>query len=415
MVSRKLYLPVLVLALVLLFTLVSGCDDDVDDKIITPDTRETILIGAALPLTGDYSDQGVDNLEAARLAVADVNADWESRGVAKELELINFDTQTDPAVAAIQVNNIINLAARFILGPMTSGEILAAQSAVNTSNSLLISPSSTLSTLANDDNIFRLVTDDASMIEATAQTMIAAGTNKVAMLVRDDVWGRSVAELMESRIAELGGEHVCTIPYYGIRPLDITSALDSLNTHLEELDGNGQLGSIAIQLISFDEGSVILDSASSYPLMHQIDWYGCDGFVNNTTLFSVPGGAEFAAEVGFSSPIFGAEVTTEYTALAGRIEQVTGRIPGVYPIISYDAVRAAANVLEIVDTDVPLAELKSTLVSTLNGHNGVSGEVSINVETGDRNHGSYYFWTVVEEGGSYTWAHTSTYDVGNGS
>ena len=415
MYSRKFYLPVLLLTVSLLFSIVTGCDDDDDDNVITPGTREKIIIGAALPLTGDYSDQGIDNLEAARLAVADVNEDWENRGVDKELELINFDTQTNPDYANIQVNNIITIGARFILGPMTSSEILESQSVVNASNSLLISPSSTLATLANDDNIFRLVTDDEAMIEATAQTMVANGTNKVAMLIRYDIWGESVAELMEEKIVELGGDYLCTVPYYGIRPLDITTALDSLNTHLEELSENDELGSVAVQMISYDEGSVILDSVSSYPLMHQVKWYGCDGFVNNTTLFDLPGAAEFAAEVGFSSPIFGVEATTEYTDLTERIQQVTGHTPGVYPIISYDAIWAAASVLEEVGNDAALTELKSSLISKLSGHNGVSGEVSINVETGDRNHGSYYFWTVVEDGDSYTWSHTSTYTVGGNS
>ncbi|MDP8207882.1 MAG: ABC transporter substrate-binding protein [Candidatus Electryonea clarkiae] len=405
---------ILVFLLVASLCLFSACSEDDDSGTTTVPTITEISIAALVAQTGFFSDQADAYIAALNLAVEDVNADFDARGLNFEVDLTYSDTKTDPDVASTLLNAYLDQDFRFVVGPMTSDEVSKLKDDVDLSQSILISPSSSLIDLAvADDNIYRLVTDDSKMAEAMVKAMMSKGISNLAILHYDNYWGHSVAELMRSEFEAQGGTIIDTFAFYGGRSSEITEVLDSLSVSINDFLTTGDPATAAIQMISYDTGSIVLEIASSDTTLGKVKWFGCDGYVNNTALFdtSYEAGADFAALVEFTSPVFGVESTTNYQALYDRIQAVTGSTPGVYAMLHYDAFVASANALQSAGEDADLSVLKDALVQALSDIPGVTGNITLN-DAGDRANGKYFFWTVMENRGSYEWVHSMTYSDG---
>jgi len=73
------------------------------------------------------------------------------------------------------------------------------------------------------------------------------------------------------------------------------------------------------------------------------------------------------------------------------------REPTAFPILAYDALRAAAIALSELDENVSIEVLRSKLFETINNYLGVTGTIELN-SAGDRKEGNYSFWKISESG-----------------
>ena len=64
-----------------------------------PASEQEMVIGALLPLTGDYTSAGVASQAALQVAIEDLNAYYQQVGSPKRIRLVILDTKSDPLTA----------------------------------------------------------------------------------------------------------------------------------------------------------------------------------------------------------------------------------------------------------------------------------------------------------------------------
>jgi branched-chain amino acid transport system substrate-binding protein len=370
---------------------------------------DAIKIGALIPTSGDYGIQGLNNLSALNKAVIDINAEYTDL----EFELEFYDTGTNANMARDGLINLLADDVRCIVGPLTSAELANLSVDINASESILISPSSTVMTLAEDDKIFRAVTSDSVLVDALLKAMVADGVENIAVIYRDGTWGNSINALIDSTAEDNGINYLGAGSYYSPR----TSVLEEACFTADNLFDNSQADNFGVVLVCFDEGTPLLRVAmadSFSTTLGAARWYGCDGFANNGYLVStdsVDVVAEFAASVNFTAPVIGVEENARYTELKEYITAETGNSPGIYPIVTYDAFMLVAKALAEVSTQATVNVLRNRVIADAAVQDAITGDMTFN-DNGDRATGDYYFWSVTGSSGNFIWEHTRTYQDG---
>lgn len=152
MMSPRIHRPILMLVLASTAILVSCYPSD------------PLQIGLVAGLSGKSADLGTAGRNGAMLAVEERNSTGGIHG--KKVELVIRDDKQDPVEAKVVCAELIAMKIPAIIGPMTSNVAMALVPLVNASDSILISPTvTTTSLLGLDDNFLRVIsvtTDYAS-------------------------------------------------------------------------------------------------------------------------------------------------------------------------------------------------------------------------------------------------------------
>jgi branched-chain amino acid transport system substrate-binding protein len=401
----KLFIACLIIGVLAIFR----CSDSSSN----PTEINEISIGALIPLSGDYANQGQEILAALNCAVEDINSEFENNNKMTRINLITSDTETDSNIAKVQMESYIDQDIRITIGPLTSVEVKAVKDDIDASNNLLISPSSTLTSLSIvEDNIFRFVPDDAKTVEATVEVMWDRGIRNLAMFYVDNAWGQGFVTLIQEQFEAKGGTYIGDVAFIGSRESELQEYLNELSAIIDPIVSAVDPSTVAVQMICLDVGSFLLELASADTSLRKVKWFGCDGYVNTDELFLYyDEGTEFAEHVEFTSPIFGSPSTNKSQALVDRIFSVTNSTPGAYSLLTYDALTVAAKVLEETGENATITELKEKLISMCATHSGITGNIILN-DAGDRTNGSYFFWKIVADGNTHKWEHVITYTDG---
>ncbi len=128
-------------------------------------TPSPITVGFAGPLTGPYSDLGVQGRNGAQLAVERVDAEGGIAG--RELELMAVDDEGTEDGARRVADELVNADVTAVIGHMTSDQTVAALPIMNEAETVLISPTTSTPLLDGRENmLFRphASTDRAAMV-----------------------------------------------------------------------------------------------------------------------------------------------------------------------------------------------------------------------------------------------------------
>jgi len=394
------------ITLLMILAVTSGCGDD--ERVVYRDT-EWVEIGGIVAMSDNSPIWGRSCLEALRLAEADVNETLTNQGSGKRVRLIYGDSATDPVVADYLLQSFISQGARAVIGPLTSSELLAMADTINASESIIISPSSTLSQLSvTDDNIFRMVPDDRLMIEAIVQALLYKGIQHLVVMYIDDVWGTALFDDLSRSFEQRGGTILGSRNYLNLRADILQANLDDLSQMVSDQMAVDDLSKIGFMLICYDEGLGIVEMAASVPVLGEIRWFGTDGFVKYRSLLENETAASFAVQTEYLAPALEVALTPEGEILKDKIETATGGLPAThYSLLAYDAFRAAAEVLLNSPSNISIDDLRNGIFSEFGYHQWATGTIDLN-EAGDQAEGTYYFWTVKADGDSYAWQHELT-------
>lgn len=403
--------PSITIILLFLFLMVfSSCEDN--DTITVYEEAETVEIGALIPLSGDASNNGEPMLAALQIAEEELNQALQAGNSNKRIQLVYADTQSDGATSDILLKSFITQGLRFIIGPMTSNELLGIENTINNSNSLLISPSSTLSSLAvENDNIYRFVPDDTNMVNAIVEALWHEGIRNLALLYRNDAWGAALAGAVMDGFVNKGGTIIGSEAYTNLRQSIIEEKLGNLSALISNEIESVDASPIGFQLICFSEGDGIMETAAADPVLGQVRWFGSDGFVQTGIENFSEQAAQFAVQTEYMAPIFGLEPSSKGEALKAQIEIEIGSTVNIYALLSYDAFMVAANTLLAAGDELSLEELRNLFLSELDSYEGAVGMITLNA-AGDWANGDYYFWSFVQENSEYLWKHILTYEGG---
>lgn len=383
--------------------LLAACEDE---TVLSPFST-TLEVGALLSLSGDYGASGAVSLAAVHRAVEDADADL--AGEDTELVVSLGDTRSLPLGASVLLDSYLLQGLRVMVGPSTSAEVAAVKDAIDASDALIISPSSTSLDLAiPGDHIFRLAPTDAHLAEELVDLMWSRGQRYLALVYRDDEWGHSLSSELGSRFTQRGGTVISSNSYGALR----TDILAELMTDVEaDIAAHTEIqdpSQVAFHLTSLDEGSLIMQVAmENAPGLGLVPWYGTDGFVQDAYVLTLPELAAFARDVGYTAPIVQVDPPSSMSGVVERIQEEAGTAPGAYALLTYDAVRIAARtLLRAGGRDASYDDLEAALLAVLADYEGLSGHITLD-DNGDRANGTYAFFTVVSDGTDFRWERVS--------
>ena len=145
--------------------------------------------------SGPFAELGRLTEHGVELAVAHVNA---AGGVwGRPVELVIEDTGHDADAAVGQARRLVSeRGVHAIVGPLTSTGVIAVGESVAPEFGVpVVSPSASspaISLLDDHDYVFRTIISDAAQADVLAQLAEDEGYDRVAVVYRDDLWGRSL-------------------------------------------------------------------------------------------------------------------------------------------------------------------------------------------------------------------------------
>ncbi|MGH2615160.1 MAG: ABC transporter substrate-binding protein [Thermomicrobiales bacterium] len=175
-----------------------------------------LRIGALFPFTGDLSDFGPGFLNAAELAVNEIN---DAGGVnGQPIELVQGDTATSPQQAVEEARRLIELeGVPAIVGPAGSGEALpVVESVAGPAGVLVISSSATSPalTVANDDDFFfRTPISDAAQGVVMADVALEQGYQSACVMYVNNAYGQGLSEAFAEQFTAEGGTVTAQVPH----------------------------------------------------------------------------------------------------------------------------------------------------------------------------------------------------------
>ena len=381
-----------------------------NSEVIAPidsNGKQSITLGALLPLTGASSSLGESEDAAIKIAIKNVNEYFSKSNSNTRVGLIVEDTQTNPAISLEKLKDLAAKGVRIVIGPGTSAEIQEVKDYADKNGILLASPSSTAPSLAvPGDNIFRFVPDDTHQAQAVSKKMWQDGVRVVVPMWRTDVYGDDLLNATKYNFQLLGGRVVDGVGYIP-RTGDFSASLNRINFMIWDQDlrslslkisqAVAQYGAdkVGVYLVAFDEVVPIFIEAENQPGLSMVKWYGSDGSALNDKLVRNIEAAMFAAKTGFVNPIYGVDNNNSYKfrLVDNQIQKAIGRVPRSYAEVAYDAFWVAALTENITGGTKDVNSLKKTFLQISHSYAGITGDTSLN-EAGDRKHGDYDFWAI---------------------
>jgi branched-chain amino acid transport system substrate-binding protein len=168
-----------------------------------------IVVGATLPVTGNYAYKGQSAMEGLLLAQEEIN---EAGGInGKKLKVIVEDNKGEPKEAVLGVNKLLDVNGAKAIMASFSNLILAVTPIIKEKDAILIYASTVDSITKQGDNIFK---DYYSTYDVGQNFALAArqeGLKKVGVLTAKSEWGDEFANGFASKAKEIGLEYVVQI------------------------------------------------------------------------------------------------------------------------------------------------------------------------------------------------------------
>lgn len=385
--------------------LFSSCSKDSKMEDMKDDIK-TIPIGSLFSITGNWSTLGKTSREAMNLALNDINAYMEKRGSHYRFTAVHFDTKLEPSEAKnVMMNGFTGNGIKIFLGPQSSAEVTAVKDYANSNNILVVSQGSTASSLAiPNDAIFRYCPGDAVEGSAIANSMFASGKRLVITMARNDVGNIGLQNAVGKSFEALGGQ-VDAIAPFGTEVTDFTSLLATLKPKIEQYKSSLGANKVAVYLASFDRAADIFRLASADPVFSSVNWYGGDGIVKSAVLLADTVACTFSIAANFFAPDFGlpTQPHPDLSAVSAAILSKTGIDADAYALSVYDAMWVIARTIaNYPDALSDFSKMKTNFQNESDKYFGISGPTLLNAN-GDRAIGSFDYWGIVKEEGTYKW------------
>ncbi|MCW8876599.1 MAG: ABC transporter substrate-binding protein [Kangiellaceae bacterium] len=403
------------LAITLTFLL--ACNTSVDDEVVEV-TPEQIRIGILAPITGPLAGFGLDMVSTARLAAYEINQAGGVNG--REIGFLVRDTRlgrTGSTEASMQMTEeLITEGVVGIIGPAGSGTTLSISPIVVSSDTPVISPSATspaLSSLEDNDLIWRTVASDAFQGVFLAEKLIADGNQSISIIYRDDAYGSGLQNSVSQRFEELGGQ-VLTIVSYP------ESKTDEFGGAVSDVFANGTPDAIIVISFIIDGANIMVSLANSgIPSLPKL--YGVDGNKRQELLDNSP--RQVLLGMRGSSPTAPSS-SPNYVSFREAYLESFDKEPPVFTESTYDAVYLVALSMSVAGNNSSsgiknnlreLSKASSDAAITINvgpqGYSlalanlsqdldfeGAAGSVGFD-QNGDVTSGNYIFWEIVEKDG----------------
>lgn len=392
--SKKLLLSLPVIAVVLFFVYITYYVDspELEENNFDSGLRESVMIGALMPLTGESSLHGEDRKAAAEMAVSDFNDYLKDNNANWNLKLVSEDSATSPVIALEKLTSFNDKNIHIVIGPSSSAELRNVMEYSGSNGMLLFSPSSTAPSLAiPDDMVYRLTPDDSKQGPAIASLLVSNGIDVVIQVVRADAWGEGLSAIISESFEGKGGIVAQTIMYNPESPeFSVTTLLLAKTVNDQILLHDAE--NIGVIMLGFSETLQFMQSASEHDILDDVAWFGSDGNDQEEIIIMDPLGVEFANKVKFTSTILSSENNEIRQDVKDRLVKQLGRVPNTYAFSTYDIVWILG--LAMIDANSSnVDDLTLIIPKIASNYHGAIGNTTLN-EAGDLDTSNYDVWGI---------------------
>lgn len=330
---RKFGLLALVTAVVV--ACASGTTPEGDSPNDAATSGDAITIGALMPMTGDLQAYGETCLNGVNLAVEEINAAGGVLGRPLEVSVGDTQTAAQPSIDAAQKLVSVEGVAG-IVGALSSGNTIPVAQSVTSSNQVpQISSASTspvITTLEDNDYLFRTVPSDAYQGVALAQVVQAKGLDNLAIIYVNNDYGEGLADSFQSAFEAQAGTITGAVPY--------EQGQASYRGELQQLAAEG---ATALTLIGYPENGITILKQSLEEGFFDTFVF-TDGMKAPEVIEAI--GAE-ALEGTFGTAPQAATESAAYETFSKAYNEKFGEVPPKpYIDTSYDAVMLLAMAIE---------------------------------------------------------------------
>ncbi|MER7008924.1 ABC transporter substrate-binding protein [Dactylosporangium sp. NPDC000555] len=210
--------------------------------------KPPLKYGLLLPKTGALAFQGPPMFAAAKLAIKEIN---EAGGVlGQPVQVEEGDDGTNPDAAKATAAQFISRGVAVIIGAGASGVSKAVIPQVAQAGRVMISPSATSDELTKFDDkgfFFRTSPPDVLQAKAVADVIMRDGHTKVAIIARDDSYGKGLAEGVRTDLAAAG-----------IKPDNILIKTYEAKDNYEKDDGPRLFNRIGTEIKAFEPTGILV-------------------------------------------------------------------------------------------------------------------------------------------------------------
>ena len=173
------------------------------------DVGALLVLGAGQPYT-DGAELGaieaaIDDFNTGHELVGDFYLDLEVSRI-RASPGSGSDSGDPGALAGLEAARAGGSGPSYYIGPSSSANAARVLDYANRNGIVLVSPSSTGPSLAvPGDALFRMIPDYSLHAEAVARLLAERGAAEVVLAVRDDAWGRGVADSVRSALGSAAG------------------------------------------------------------------------------------------------------------------------------------------------------------------------------------------------------------------
>jgi branched-chain amino acid transport system substrate-binding protein len=350
-------------------------------------------IGAALPLTGDLATYGENAKIALTLGANQINSLLTSTNAGYSINLLFEDTQTKPDIALTATQDLASKGCKVILGYYSSGELRNCLNYAQSNQIILVSPSSTAVSLAIDKPyIYRFCPADDKQGPAMARGMKDLNVSYFVPIWRGDTYGDGLVQATENRFSQLGGSYDTAGIRYDIDAKEFSTQVGVLAQKVQSAVDTYGADKVGVYAVTFEEITSIMTSATQYPVLSQVKWFGCDGAALSAKVTDDPVVANFSIATGFPATYFAPTTSDILNRVSDYVHSQVGHIPDPYAYGIYDSLWVAAKSIGITQSYNGEA-INKVLPTVSNMTFGASGWCALN-QYGDRTIGDYEFWQV---------------------
>lgn len=358
---------VLLLMLVAVFVVfgVFGCgqpatppaDDDAGEEPAA-EFEGQVLLGIMLPITGAVAENGIDMENAAKLAVAEINAAGGVLG--HEIVTTTGDDGCDPAMATAAASKLVSEEVVGVVGGYCSGATLPTLKIYGDAGIPIILAASNSTALVDENPGWAFLINSTGDMQAENAVMQfeKLGVETIGIIDAGDAYSADVKAHTTTQWTAKGYEVV----------MDGT-----VNP------GEQDFSSLVTTIMSLNPGGIYWTGyhAEGGLLVRQLREAGYEGVLMVADGTSDPAFIEIAGEYGegvfLTAPPF-ADLTPTAQGFADQYRATYNRNPGAYAGLTYDAVNLLVDAIERAGS-FDGAALKDTLSATADWP-GISGVVT---------------------------------------
>ena len=295
---------------------------------------ETFKIGAIGPMTGAAAVYGNAVMNAAQIAVDEINEAGGVNGV--QLEFNPQDDEHDAEKSVNAYNALKDWGMQMLLGSVTSTPCIAVEAEAVNDNMFLLTPSgSAVDCITAGDNAFRVCFSDPDQGAASAKYIGENGLAEKVAVIYDssDVYSSGIYATFQAEAAN--------------QPFEIVSAeaftADSKTDFSVQLQKAKDAGADLVYLpIYYNEASLIFTQAAA--MGYAPKWFGVDGMDG---ILSVEGFDTSLAEGVMLLTPFSADAEDDLTKnFVAKYQEQFGEVPNQFAADAYDGIYIMKAALE---------------------------------------------------------------------